>query len=321
MRTCIAVFLLCACFSLQMLLAQTSGNETVSVGYQRPIQVPAAPGQMVALFVRGLKAQAAEASSLPLPTTLAGVTVSFAQAGRTGNMPIFRVIPQPDGLLGCFGGSSNLCGLTAVIVQIPTELQICAAGCSGCIPNPCIGGPIFFAASVIENGTPGQPFQFVPVIDQIHIINSCDAVSVPSGFCYPHVYHGNGARVTGIAPARPGEVIVIYVVGAGPTNPSVASGVAAPNPPAISIVNWNLGFDFQIGALALGQSPAGLIPVTPLFVGLVPGLVGLYQVNLRIPAQLPPGLAICGAFEAGWNTTVRISGGFSSDSVQVCVQP
>jgi uncharacterized protein (TIGR03437 family) len=51
------------------------------------------------------------------------------------------------------------------------------------------------------------------------------------------------------------------------------------------------------------------LPVS--FAGLAPGFIGLYQVNLTIPAATPPGLAI--------PLTLKV-GGQGSNSVLVAVQ-
>jgi large repetitive protein len=77
--------------------------------------------------------------------------------------------------------------------------------------------------------------------------------------------------VTASSPAKPGEVLVIYLSGMGPTNPAVKSGDPAPGleplarvtlPPTVMVDNQNA----DVG-----------------FAGLSPGLVGLYQVNFTVP--------------------------------------
>jgi uncharacterized protein (TIGR03437 family) len=77
-------------------------------------------------------------------------------------------------------------------------------------------------------------------------------------------------------PAKPGEFLVMYLLGMGPTNPSVISGVASPGVPP-----------------ALVATPAtvkvGGLDADVLFAGLTPALVGLYQVNIRVPPTAPNG--------------------------------
>ena len=89
------------------LLGQT-GNEIVSVGYGVPLPTPVAPGQLVTLFVRGLNGGPAMASTLPLPTMLAGVSVSLRQPGLASAFaPILRILPVDAAGLGC--GGAGLC--------------------------------------------------------------------------------------------------------------------------------------------------------------------------------------------------------------------
>jgi adhesin/invasin len=72
-------------------------------------------------------------------------------------------------------------------------------------------------------------------------------------------------------PAKAGETIVVYLSGMGPTSPAIASGSASTDdePAPVQIVP-TVTID--------GNN----VPV--LFAGLSPGLVGVYQVKVRIPA-------------------------------------
>ena len=88
--------------------------------------------------------------------------------------------------------------------------------------------------------------------------------------------------IPGSEPARPGDTLVIYALGLGATNPPVASGASAPSSPlAHATGNWRVVFG--TGVFVSG------ITVTPSYVGLVPGFVGLYQINVQVPANSPKG--------------------------------
>ncbi len=69
-------------------------------------------------------------------------------------------------------------------------------------------------------------------------------------------------------PAKVGETIIIYAIGAGATNPVVAAGVVASG--STSLRNATAKF---------GDAPA-----TVSYAGLAPGFVGLYQFNLVVPS-------------------------------------
>ena len=80
---------------------------------------------------------------------------------------------------------------------------------------------------------------------------------------------GRTGEVTGIAtrPARAGENITLYLIGAGATNPASAAGVVASG--TSSLTNAVVRF---------GDAPA-----TVTYAGLAPGAVGLYQFNVTVP--------------------------------------
>ncbi len=103
-------------------------------------------------------------------------------------------------------------------------------------------------------------------------------------------------------PARPGDYLVIYAIGLGPTSPPVASGEAAPLDP----LAWtNPKPDVYFGG--------GLIRVKaiPLYAGLTPKFVGLYQINVQIPPNAPKGMRVPLAV-IGW--------GVSSNIVEIAIE-
>jgi uncharacterized protein (TIGR03437 family) len=88
--------------------------------------------------------------------------------------------------------------------------------------------------------------------------------------------HGDYSLVTAQNPAHPGEVLTMYLVGMGATDPPVPTGVASPaNPVAYANVKPEL---------SIGGAEAEV-----LFWGLTPGSVGLYQINFRVPPGTQPG--------------------------------
>lgn len=83
--------------------------------------------------------------------------------------------------------------------------------------------------------------------------------------------------VTATSPAKPGEILVIYLLGLGATDPTVASGVAAPGVPPLAQVSTPV--TMTVGGL---NAPIA-------FAGLTPGLAGLYQIDFTVPANAPSG--------------------------------
>jgi len=90
-------------------------------------------------------------------------------------------------------------------------------------------------------------------------------------------YVGAAGLIPGLtfAPAKPGEVLTIYMVSLGPTNPAVAPG-AAPSAIASTVTP---------PVVRLGTAP--LTSDQVLYAGVSPGTAGLYQLNIVVP----PGLA------------------------------
>ena len=93
------------------------------------------------------------------------------------------------------------------------------------------------------------------------------------------------SALTGIPshPVHAGDVVQLYVIGLGPTTPLVASGTASPSSPLAKITDTT---QVCFGAISPFAQP---ICVNPSFTGLTPGLVGLYQINFKVPAGLGSG--------------------------------
>jgi hypothetical protein len=120
-------------------------------------------------------------------------------------------------------------------------------------------------------------------------------------------------------------VVVIYATGLGETAPAVPPGQATPAP-APRASAFYIEFDFSPNAQPRRPygDPAALL--RPEFVGLTPGYVGLYQINVRIPDALPSVPACGGVRPERWpilsNLTINVSGNIyqnSFDGAAICV--
>jgi uncharacterized protein (TIGR03437 family) len=89
-------------------------------------------------------------------------------------------------------------------------------------------------------------------------------------------------------PATAGDVITIYCTGLGATTPSVSTG--AQNPAG----STNSPVTVTFGTLA---------PVAVQYGGLAPGFIGLYQVNVTVPAGLTPGPTVSVVLNQGGVTS------------------
>src|ERR1041385_6717495 len=86
---------------------------------------------------------------------------------------------------------------------------------------------------------------------------------------------GNPASIPGTVAAKPGDVLILWATGFGPTNPAVSAGVvvtgapAATTAPTITLAN-------SMNANVIGTA-------------LSPGSAGLYQIAIQLPGNVPTG--------------------------------
>ena len=100
-------------------------------------------------------------------------------------------------------------------------------------------------------------------------------------------------------PARPGDSIVIYGVGFGQTSPAAVDGAPATSSAPLQTITGTTPVTFGGGFQGRPTS------VSADFVGLTPTAVGLYQVNVKIPADTPLGTLVpVTAVVKGVNTAI-----------------
>jgi uncharacterized protein (TIGR03437 family) len=104
----------------------------------------------------------------------------------------------------------------------------------------------------------------------------------------------NGELVTDTNPIHPGDVITIWSTGLGLTSPPIDSGNPAPSSPLpTAIVQPTV----SLGGVGLSVG----------YAGLVPGSVGLNQINATVPGSVPQGLQIpLVVSQGGVSTTLNL---------------
>ncbi len=152
-----------------------------------------------------------------------------------------------------------------------------------------IAAPLYFVS-------PGQinaqvPFELTPGASYQVIVNANGALSTPN----PIQLAADAPGIAAFAERRhhsatprwkPGDgsgagarqFIVFYVSGMGQTDNQVASGAASPGSPNLARPTEPASPDVERSAN---------LPIA--FAGLTPTLVGLYQVDLQLPAETPNG--------------------------------
>ncbi len=292
-------------------------NEIVSVGYTAsslPPRLPTvSPGKVVTLLSTALDVPDAVATETPLPRSLSGVSVLARVIGSDevpgypypSALPIIRVHNRKLPVYNWYGGvpcpanpDSMFCSSTEITVEIPTE-RVCVRSFDD--PRPCTTSrlaypPLLLVLNIRANGITGpdmvlQVGQWSP-----HLLLSCDSIFGPpaSSTCQALIIHSDGTLVSNDSPARVGETITLYATGLTYYGPPTGYPVEEP----IQITAFNGEVDFTFTA-ETGRSPStarfarSIIRVLqPDWVGMVPGYVGLNQVNVTVPA-MPEGQYPC----------------------------
>jgi len=295
---------LCAAFLPCALGQSASGNAVAGMGYLYP-SVTVAPGQLITVFLQG-NVQG------DISATVSGVAAPVLEVSLGSGCP-----------------SSTLCSfLTPVTIQIPYDIE------PDCALYPPVCNVVKLAQLIVTvNGVAGASIDLNPAADRVHILTACDTVvsgasgSAPYGGlpCAPLVTHADGSLVTPGNPAQYGEEVVAWAVGLGLTTPAVPTGQAAATATPTS-ETFILDFNFRPNALATQpvqpsscDNCPGPVRPGPLYSGLVPGYVGLYQINFIVPPP-PAGTQSCSGTVQS-NLTVSVGGLASFDGAGICVAP
>jgi uncharacterized protein (TIGR03437 family) len=116
-----------------------------------------------------------------------------------------------------------------------------------------------------------------------------NTIEVPMADSSPAVValtHSDGSMVTPSNPAARGEVLVAYAVGLGEVKGEPGVGSVTPR-------------DALVLTASAPQVSIGGFAATPLFAGLTPGFVGLYQINFAVPGNCSTGSSIPMMLEQG----------------------
>jgi len=200
---------------------------------------------------------------------------------------------SPGGLTTVFG--TNLTDVSGVVLANSNPFPSTLANVSVYVNG--VAAPIFSIA--YNNGEDQISFQvpwetdtgpgaaFIQIFDYGAVVGTARVDSFiedPGIFAYQRdgaqqavAVHGSDyALITPDDPAAPGEVIVLYTTGLGLVNVAPPNGFGAPASPLAHTLD---PFD-----VVVARESARV-----LFSGLAPGFVGLYQINVQLPLDLPAG--------------------------------
>jgi uncharacterized protein (TIGR03437 family) len=227
-------------------------------------------GSIGTVFCTGLTVSGVvTAKGVPLPTSLSGVTVTV----RGVPAPLFAV--------------ADLGGYQQIDFQVPQEVRSYPADMPFVVSQNGVQGVLTAQPST---PSPGEFFR----------------IGATQFGVFQHAF--DYALVTEDNPAAAGETVIAFLTGLPPANPAVPDGEAAPAAPLSVVPQANLSAEGPLDQLGLfiGDNPyadpryrlfdqppihgdsTGLKPIP--FIGLAPGMVGVYQINFILPDSAPSGI-------------------------------
>jgi uncharacterized protein (TIGR03437 family) len=259
-----------------VLPSSTTGSTTI---FTRTLAPLANRSAIIALTVSGF-------TVLPwnYDTAVASPTISTVANAADGTSSL-----APGGLVSITGTNLSPVNITTKEMPLPTALG------ESCLTVNGESVPMIFASSTLINAQ--LPYQttgnvtmtlYTPggVSDNFYLTllpgapavfrngTSGDATGLST-----IVRASNSDYVTMSNPVHHNDSITIYLTGLGDTTPAIKAGVSAPsNPKAEAIIEPTV----TLGGTAL--------PVS--FAGLVPGQVGVYQIDVTVPKSTPTGISI-----------------------------
>ncbi len=224
-------------------------------------------------------------------TVTANVTLN-ALAASVGTAPLvtgstnagsFQQVYAPGMILAVFGSqlapAANAAPNAALANFVPFPYTM--AGVAATIDGEA--APLWYVSTTQWNIQ--IPYETAPGTRDLEINNNgqitSEAITVANAA--PGVFTDSNSNISnGLPPVAAGQETVLYLTGAGAVSPSIASGAA---PLAGTALNA-LPSPTQTTTITVGGKPV----TTPLeFNAIIPGLVGVVQVNFTIPAGVPAG--------------------------------
>jgi uncharacterized protein (TIGR03437 family) len=202
----------------------------------------------------------------PAPRLAAGGAVNAASSA-----PFLT----PGSLASVYGENLSNTTASATTLPLPTSLERVSFRIGG------LQAPLLFVS-------PGQvnlqvPWEVAPGATTVtaslngvpgNTISATVRAASPGVFIVVH--NSDGAPVSAARPAGDRDVLILYATGLGDVTESVSTGGPAPG----SL----LAYTRETPVVRLGDRAAEV-----LFSGLAPGFVGLYQLNVQLPAGITPG--------------------------------
>jgi uncharacterized protein (TIGR03437 family) len=255
------------------------------------------------------------------PLTGTGVFLNPMGISNAASFAPFTTGISPGEAIVIFGSGMASSGATAATLPLSTNLNNVTVTING-TPAPLYYVQPTQIAALVPYEVTG-PIALIQVSNNGSLSNTVTAfvrTTSPGVYTLPSggvgeaaVEHADGSVVSATSPAVPGETLEVYVSGLGAVTPPVTDGIAAPLSPLSKTNSPILAYFAYVKA-------------TPSFAGLTPTLAGLYQVNVQVPANAPPGtqlIEIDGPESEAMEATIPIvaSPGQTASSSVLMIQP
>lgn len=298
---------------------RVTGSAAAAPGVISAVQNVMLPG--VSSPVRTVEAPVLSSTNQPFTRTMAplpgsivllttsGATVLAPNYGAAVATPSIAAVVSaadgsqnvaPGGLVSIYGSQMSPMNMATSTIPLPTALA------GSCLSVNGVPVPLLFVSSSQVNAqlpnnvsggasltihTPGgvsPSFSFNVSSNAPSVFLSGSAGPL-SGLA-TIVRADNGLLVTATNPIHPKDTIVVYLTGMGVTDPQVDAGLPGPvSPLALVTSSPNVSI--------------GGFPLQIQYAGLVPGEVGVYQINAYVPFGVPQGNSLPLEIDQGGSST------------------
>jgi len=250
---------------------------------------PSRSGEVL-VTIRAQRNSLSGAATAQISANTPGVVAAISAGGIVQGASFAPGAVAPGSIVSVFGTGIAAVTARATLVPLPTELGGVTLNIGGVV------APLYYSSAGQVNAqvpfetSPGTPQAYLRVTRQgSSLLTDAETVTVipakPGVFAIGPpdgqgvVIDTQGRVVDASAAAAANDIVVVYATGLGSVDRPVRTGSASPGDPAARTL--------IVPTVTIGGQPAAV-----QFAGLTPGLVGLYQINVQIPAGLTPGSAV-----------------------------
>jgi uncharacterized protein (TIGR03437 family) len=159
-------------------------------------------------------------------------------------------------------------GVRVLINNIPANIYYVSPNqVNLLVPTSLIPGPVMLQLVVDSLAGPAIPIVLGSAAPSLFQIDPVNVLAV----------HLDNSLITTLSPAHPGEIIVMYASGLGPTNPAAIPSQIPQQAASVT----------PISSFSMLLNGAAVDPGRILYAGVVPTFAGLFQINVRLPDAAP----------------------------------